>query len=180
MDYKKALLGAASVLALTAGIQTSADASIPPPDKPAATESAGRIGSAVSADVLFDLTMRLKGDFSAQSVEHALIDMFAQASHEQIESFPEVLASVTTLGMTSEALQRAKGVLIGIAASASGLDSNVRDEIIAQLESEPRPMRLAERKRRDPDRTGSIGSNGARDPGTTGAIGGAPAGGAYR
>ena len=163
MDYKKALLGAASVLALTAGVQGYANASIPAPDKHVKASDARRLTPSTASDAVIDFVMRTKGKFSAAKIEHTLAEMFANPSHEQIESFPEFLASISTLGLTSEASTRAREMLIGLAASAPSIDETARHALLARLNVDPRPIMLAERRPKrpkEPTATGSFAQSG--------------------
>jgi hypothetical protein len=143
MDYRKALLSAASVLALTAGIQEPASASIPTPERAAKLTDSAKPVPSLASDATFDFVMRTNGNFSADAVENALIDMFSNPSHEQIESLPEFLQAISTLGLAPKAMERAKDTLI-LVVSASELDESTRHAIENRLESDLKPVKLAD------------------------------------
>ncbi len=169
MDYKKAVLGAASVLALTAGIQQSADASLPRTDKPVVAITAARVLASINVDPLFDLIKRTKGSLTGESIENALTKMFGIPSREQIEGFPNLLAGIVNLGVTSETAERSKNLLVAIVDSASTIDENLRVLVINQLEAGDAPIVLAESRRclQDPRAAGC-----SRDPDVVGQVGG--------
>lgn len=162
MEYKKALLGAASILALTAAVENPADASIA---RNASQESAKSVRTAEVApdlysDPLFDLLARTNGSTAADVVEKAIVDMFGNAGAEKVTAFPEFLASLATLGAGSDAMERARETLIGIVASVE-LGDEPRQSLIARLEGGAQPVVLAQdRRRRDPDTTGQVGPGG--------------------
>ena len=55
-------------------------------------------------------------------VQNALIEMFANASPEEIERVPALWANIVTLGATPEVVTRLRDVLIGLVSSTSGID----------------------------------------------------------
>lgn len=162
MEYKKALLGAASILALTAAVETPAEASL---GRTASQESSksvrvGTVAPNLNSDPLFDLLARTGGTISAESLESAITEMFSNPSQDKVSGFPEFLNSIATIGASPDAMERAKETLVGIIAGAD-LDDQVRQDLIARIESSTRPVTLAQQqRRRDPDTTGQIGPGG--------------------
>ena len=180
MEYRKALLGAASILALTAGVQSSADASIPP-DRPAKLAPGAKMASDIYSDPLLDVILRTNGSISSDSVEKAVAEIFVDASPEQVESFPNLLTNISTLGLPPEAVARIKDVLSEIVSSTLSFDNEARESIIAGLEAATNPIQLAQSRRRvctDREIRTKRTAN-CRDPLETGQIPGAgpPAGG---
>src|SRR5262249_35030144 len=145
MNYRKALVGAASVLALTAATGLDANASIPRADKPSETTQPahGLLSSGSYSDPLFMLIMRTKGDLSSPAVEGTLIQMFSGASRNEVENLPRFLADVMALGMTPDAAARIKDTLIDVVFSSSSIPDSVRDSVVAQLGAEATLIQLA-------------------------------------
>jgi len=168
MNYKKTVLGAASVLALLAGTTAPAGAAIDPGRDPAA--------SAQQADPLFAFIASAQG---GNDVESAINELFGNASKEQIERFPEFLSGVYGLGLSADAVQRTREALIEIASSSSELDESTRQLVVAAVEEERCTAELAAEgkcRAREPETTGSNG----REPDTTGSIGAGASGGVYQ
>src|ERR1051325_8500146 len=98
MEYRKALLKAASLLALTAaaGAQSPANASIPSQDN----STMGRVplASTVPGDPLFELMKRTNGSLAMRSVENALRGLFGELSSVQVQMAPKMLSSLAGLG----------------------------------------------------------------------------------
>lgn len=162
VEYKKALLGAASILALTAAVDNTAEASIArnTPQESAKSVRTAEVAPDLYSDPLFDLLARTNGSTSADVVEKAITDMFGNASPEKVAAFPEFLTSLATIGAGSDAVARAKETLIGIVASAE-LGDETRQSLIDRLEAGAQPVVLAQdRRRRDPDTTGQVGPPG--------------------
>jgi len=165
-NYKKALVGAASVLALAAA-GSSANASIPRFDKPveANAPAAGMLSSGTYSDPLFDLILRTKGDLSGEATETTLIEMFSGASPAQVEHLPQLLADVMALGVTPDAVARIKNALIDVVSSNSSIEDGVRELVIAQLGAETKLIQVAQanerrRRPRDPDIVGQTAPGG--------------------
>lgn len=146
MDYKNTLLGLTSLLALTAGTQYSADASIQRPDNVAQTVQA-RSGGSVQSQALFDDLIQTKGGLTSDTMEHAIADMFSNPSREQIQNAPELLRDFAGLGLGAEAIQRLRNVLSDIVSSAENLDDELRASVVAQLNSQITPFVLAQARR---------------------------------
>jgi hypothetical protein len=151
MDYRKALFSAASVLALTAAAGLPAGASTGQTNSPQG-EPAGLLSQAVNEDPLFELVRRTNGDFSAEAIEGAIVQMFDNPSAEQVQAFPQFLTGIAGLGVTSDALALAKDLLIAIAGD--------NDAVVAQLNSGPAAVHLAQYRPRDPQQTGQGGGGG--------------------
>jgi hypothetical protein len=147
MEYRKALLGAASILALTAGVQSSADASIPP-NSPAKSAPAAETTSEVYSDPLIDLIIGTNGSISGASLEKAIAENFLDTSPERVKSFPNLLANISSLGLPLEAVARLKDVLSEIVSSTLSSDNEARESIIARLEAATNPIQLAQSRRR--------------------------------
>lgn len=147
MDYRKVLLGAVSVIALTAGAQQSAWASIPPVDQAITPTAANQTGRQTSADPLFDLVKRTNGSLTSESIETALTEMFANPSAADIQGFPMLLASIASMSAGSDVTTRSKDVLIDIVADASDINEEQRDSVLTKLQTGERPIRLAENKK---------------------------------
>lgn len=60
--------------------------------------------------------------------------MFKGASSKQIEASPQFLADLAGLGLTRDEMTHAKAVVVKVVASASSIDKNVRDSIVARIE----------------------------------------------
>src|SRR6185295_13988317 len=131
-DYKKALVGAASVLALAVAGQNSANASIPRSDKPAeaAAPALGLLSSGTYSDPLFDLILRTKGDLSSDAAENAVIEMFSEASRDKVEYLPQLLTDVMGLGVSPDAVARIKNALIDVVSSNSSIEDSARESIV--------------------------------------------------
>jgi len=193
MDYKKALLGVASLLALTAGMQDPAsarDIRFRFADDTQAAPAQKSIGG-VQSEVLLDLLMRTNGALSTDAIENALVDMFSNPSREQIESTPELLRDFAGLGLSAEGIQRLRDVLGEIVASAEHLDDTLRTSVVTQLNSEMKSFVFAQARRKactpaqlrnprlraecDP---GEVGQTRGRNPNEIGQVG--QLGGGYR
>jgi hypothetical protein len=186
MDYKNALLGVASLLALTAGMQDPAGASVQRADKVTQAVQPGR-ASGLQSEVFLDLLMRTNGGLSADAIENAMADMFSNPTREQIQNAPELLRDLAGLGLGAEGIQRLRDVLGEIVSSAENLDDELRLSVVAQLNAEVTPFVLAQARRRactpaqlrnprlrthcDPAELGQTGQP-QRDPGEVGQLGG--------
>jgi len=168
-NYKKALLGAASVLALTATGQNPANASIPrfEPRAEATQPAKGLLSSSSTySDPLFDLILQTKGDLSSGAVESTLIEMFSGASRDKVENLPQLLTDVMALGVAPDAAARIKNVLIDLVSSNLSIEDSVRESVVAKLGVEASLIQIAQqtnerRKRpRDPDIIGQTPGGG--------------------
>jgi|GEM_PF-4912145 hypothetical protein len=166
-NYKKALVGAASVLALAAAGNSAANASVPRFDKQAETTApaAGLLSSGSYSDPLFDLILRTKGDLSSEAAESTLIEMFSGASGDKVEHLPQLLTDVMALGVTPDTVARIKNALIDVVASNSSIEDGLRESVIAELGADAKLIQVAQtnerRKRpRDPDIVGQTGGGG--------------------
>ena len=162
VEYKKALLGAASILALTAAVENPAEASISrgAPQESTKTVRMAEVASDLYSDPLFELLARTNGSVTGDVLENAISEMFSNPSVEKVSGFPEFLSGIATLGAAPDAMERAKETLIAIIA-ASDLNDEARDALIARMEASTRPVLLAQvNRRRDPDTTGQVGPGG--------------------
>jgi hypothetical protein len=188
VEYKKTLLGAASILALTAAASTPADATVSRQQDQQNVHSTrvAEVPADLTSDPLFELLARTNGSVTAEAVESAIPQMFANASADQLARVPEFLSSIATLGASTATLDRAKEALVAVLASADVTDE-IRDSIKGRLEAGLRPVQVAQRTKCDPRTgrlrngrceplgTGSTRRGGDRDPTTTGQV----PGGAY-
>jgi hypothetical protein len=198
VEYKKTLLGAASILALTAAASVPADAAASIQQDQQQNARSARVAEVpanLASDPLFDLLARTNGSVTAEAVEGAIQQMFANPTPDQLRNFPEFLRSIATLGASAGTLDRAKDALSKIVASAEMSDAT-RDSILGDLQAGMRPVQFAQTTRRNCNpRTGvwrngrceplSTGNTGQpRDPATTGQVPGgppgAPPGGGYQ
>jgi hypothetical protein len=153
MEYRKVLLGAVSVIALTAGAQQSARASVPPVDQSITPIPADQIGRQTSADPLFELVRRTNGSLTSESIETALSEMFANPTPADIQGFPTLLASIASMGAGPDVAMRSKDVLISIASDAPYIDAGLKDSVMTKLQTGEKPIMLAENKKLRPGLT---------------------------
>ena len=162
MEYRKALLKAASLLALTAatGAQSPANASISPD---IITDKA-QLSSAVSGDPLFELMKRTNGSLTMRSVESALRGLFGDLSSAQMQMLPKSLASLAGLGATTATVEKARQVLVELVSGATSISEDVRGSIVSDLQAEESYQvaqnRQNNRRRRDPDEVGQVPGGG--------------------
>ena len=179
MEYRKSLIGAASILALSVGMNQNADASVAQPLGEVKVPVARDITSASLADPLLELIVRTQGSFTEDSVRSALISMYADAAQTDIDRLPELLNNIATLGIAPNVLEASKQTLLDIVSSAA-VDDLAKEQIVAQLEYGAGVIQLAQNKpteeeilrrrgRRDP---AEVGQTGDRGPGEVGQIGG--------
>lgn len=156
MGLRKALLKAASILALTAGSQGSADAAISPEYSP--TTARSPVSSPDYSDSIFDLLAHTNGSLSADAVETAMRAMFRDPSTARIESFPRLLTNLAGLGAGTEVLARSKSVLAEIVSSSQAVEEDLRESVLQAIEVGPSTYKLAQakKKRRDPDEVGQV------------------------
>jgi hypothetical protein len=180
MEYRKSLIGAASILALSVGMNQGANASVPQPLSEAKVPLARDITSAALSDPLLDLIVRTQGTFTEETVQSALRSMYAEPAQTDIERIPELLSNIATLGIAPNVFQLSKQTLVDIVASAQA-DEVVKADVVAQLENGAGLIQLAQsqeeilrrRGRRDPNEIGQVG----RDPNVIGQVPGNPGGG---
>jgi hypothetical protein len=188
VEYKKTLLGAASILALTAAASAPADAAASRHEDQQNVRSTrvAQVPADLASDPLFDLLARTNGAVTAEAIEKAIPQMFSNATAEQLLNIPEFLSNIATLGASASTMERAKEALMAVVGSAE-LTDEYRDSILNRLEAGVRPVQLAQRcdprtgrlrnGRCEPLSTGNTRNNNntnnnQRDPGTTGQVGG--------
>jgi len=166
-NHKKFLVGAASILALAAAGQSAAHASVPRADQSVGTmqPAKGFLASGTYSDPLFDLILRTKGDLTSAAVENTLMEMFSDTSRDKIETLPQLLSDIMTLGIAPETTARIKNALMEITASNSAINEDVRESVLAQLGAEAGIIQVAvtnekRRRPRDPDVVGQTGGGG--------------------
>jgi hypothetical protein len=155
VELRKALLRAASVLALTAATQSPANAAISPEDNNGSLKAP--VSTQAKSDPLLELLSRTNGSLATAAVESALATMFSDPSAEQVKSFPGFLFGLADLGAPQDVLAATRVVLEKIIASSS-LDDDLRQSLLSQLEAGTGPFKLAQRakKKRDPDEVGQV------------------------
>jgi hypothetical protein len=175
MEYRKSLIGAASVLALSVGLNQGANASVPQAIGDVKVPIARDITSASLSDPLLELIVRTQGAFTEEAVQSALISMFADPAQIDIRRIPELLNNIATLGIAPNVLQVSKQTLVDIVSSAEA-DELLKADVVAQLENGVGLFQLAQttqeeilrrRGRRDPNVVGQT-----RDPNVVGQVGG--------
>jgi hypothetical protein len=159
--YKKVILGAASVFALTAAAGT-ANASFHSDQQRTAASSVSQPLN-IREDAIFDVLNLSNGSLEADVIERVLSEMFQELTPDQAKGFPELLNNLAKLGAPAETLTRAQKTLIALLSAEQGMDGSA--EIIAELQDGPAVVQLAQnqnrnRRPRDPDRPGSIGQGG--------------------
>lgn len=167
----KALLGAASLLALTATGQKSADAAIPPSD------TAGKIStSAAYEDPLFELMSRTNGSLEARAIERAVRDMLANPSSAQVEAAPTLLASLSGMGVSPQVVTKTREVLAELVSSAPNVNDDAKNKALSELQqSKVHSYKLAQndeeerRRRRREKETGDVQEQNSQEVGQAGA-----------
>jgi hypothetical protein len=176
MEYRKSLIGAASILALSVGMNQTADASAAPPLGEEKVPLARDITSDNLADPLLELIVRTQGSFTEEAIRSALTSMYADATQADIDRLPELLNNIATLGIAPNVFEVSKQTLMDIISSAA-MDDLAKEQIVAQLEHGAGLIQLAQsrttqeeilrrRGRRDPAQVGQT-----REPGSVGQIG---------
>jgi hypothetical protein len=180
VEYRKLLLGAASVLAVSSG---PAAASLGPTElSPSSDQHVLATGTA-SADPLLDLVIGTKGVFTVQTVEEAVGTMYTHLSTRDARSMPGLLVDLIGLGVSSDVVDGARRALV-TRISESSLPRDVKVETIERLGAATLEVKLAskdldewcdpESPRYDPedpdcapltteaigDNSGSLGGNG--------------------
>ena len=187
MEYKKTLLGAASLLALTAAASAApADATVSRQQDQRNVQSArvAEVPTDLTSDPLFELIARTGGALTVEAIEKAIPQMFVNATADQLRQTPEILNSLASLGVSASTLERAKEILMALVASAQVTDE-MRASITSRLQADPRAVQLAQQRPRCDPRTGRLvngrceplatGSTRDRDPNSTGQVpGGTP------
>src|SRR5689334_10257938 len=130
MEFKKALLRAASIFALTAGGQYSAHASIPPGSGLERNPTAASISH---QDPLFALLGKTNGSFSGESVEAALREIFPGLSVTEVGALPGLLDGLSRLGASSDVVARATDVLIELVSNSSAISDDVIATVLSEL-----------------------------------------------
>ena len=181
MEYRKSLIGAASILALSVGINQNAGASVAPPLGEEKVPLARDITSESLADPLLDFIVRTQGSLTEDAVRSALTSMYAEPTQAEIDRLPELLNNIATLGIAPNVFEVSKQTLMDIISSAA-IDDLAKEHLVAQLEhgagliqlaQTPQEEILRRRGRRDPAQVGQT----PRDPAAVGQGGGG--GGGY-
>ena len=181
MEYRKSLIGAASILALSVGMNQSAGASVAPPLGEVQVPLARDITSDSLADPLLQLIILTQGSFTEDAVRSALVSMYAEPTQPEIDRLPELLNNIATLGIAPNVFEVSKQTLMDIISSAA-MDDLAKEYLVAQLEDGAGLIQLAQttqeeilrrRGRRDPAQVGQT----PRDPAAVGQGGGG--GGGY-
>ena len=174
MEYRKSLIGAASVLALSVGMNQGADASALQPQGDVKVPIARDVTSGALSDPLLDLIVRTQGSFTEEAVQAALSSMYADPAQVDIERIPDLLNNIAALGIAPNVFEASKQTLVDIVSSAQA-DELMKADVIAQLENGAGFVQLAQqeeilrrRGRRDPNVIGQTG----RDPSVVGQVGG--------
>jgi hypothetical protein len=172
MEYRKSLIGAASILALSVG---SANASIAQqPSGEVQVPQARDLTSASFSDPLLELIVRTQGAFTEDAVRSALASMYADPAQTDIQQIPDLLNNLATLGLAPNVIEASKQTLVDIVSSAEA-DELLKADIVARLENGVGLVQLADgqeeilrrRGRRNPAEVGQI-----RDPSVVGQVGG--------
>jgi hypothetical protein len=175
MEYRKSLIGAASVLALAVGMNQSADASALQPPGVVKAPIARDMTSGSLSDPLLELIVRTQGTFTEEAVQAALTSMYADPAQIDIARIPDLLNNIAALGIAPNVFEASKQTLVDIVSSAEA-DELLKADVVAQLENGAGFIQLAQttqeeilrrRGRRDPAVVGQT-----RDPGVTGQVGG--------
>jgi Chaperone of endosialidase len=163
MEFRKTLLGAASILALTAGVQQPAEASIPPTDLVGTGITHQGVAIASQGDPLFALMARTRGSLQPHVVEQALRDMFANPTKTVVDVIPNVLSGLAGLGASAETISRARDALIEIVSNAPDVSNDVREALLSSLQqAKPASFKIAQlRHHRIPQEIGQVGGGGA-------------------
>src|SRR5918992_2837741 len=176
MEYRKSLIGAASILALSVGINHNAGASVAPPLGEEKVPLARDMTSESLADPLLDFIVRTQGSLTEDAVRSALTSMYADPTQAEIDRLPELLNNIATLGIAPNVFEVSKQTLMDIISSAA-IDDLAKEYLVAQLEDGAGLIQLAQttqeeilrrRGRRDPAQVGQT----PRDPAAVGQIGG--------
>jgi len=93
------------------------------------------------------------------------MEMFSDTSRDKIETLPQLLSDIMTLGIAPETTARIKNALMEITASNSAINEDVRESVLAQLGAEAGIIQVAvtnekRRRPRDPDVVGQTGGGG--------------------
>jgi hypothetical protein len=172
MEYRKSLIGAASILALSVG---SANASITQqPSGDVQAPQARDLTSASFSDPLLELIVRTQGAFTEEAVRSALAAMYADPAQTDIKQIPDLLNNIATLGLAPNVIEASKQTLVDIVSSAEA-DELLKADIVARLENGVGLVQLADgqeeilrrRGRRNPAAVGQT-----RDPSVVGQVGG--------
>lgn len=171
---RKALLGAAGILALTASGQKSADAAITPDDmsKPAGT-AAKLAGTTHHGDPLFELMAHTNGSFQQAAIETGLRAMLANPSAAQLETVPALVDGLAGLGAPANIVARSRELLIELVSNASNVDDDAKSAALDQLQqAKEGTFKLAKedhhRRRRRPNEVGEVGGRAPDEIGQTG------------
>ena len=170
MEYRKGLIGAASILALSVGMSQNSNASVSLPSGEVKVPLGRDLTSASLADPLLDLIVRTQGSFTEEAVQSALTSMYADPSRIDVARLPELLNNIAALGVARGVLEVSKQTLMDIVESAEA-DETLKTEVLAQLEGGAGSIELAQSQEE------ILRRRGRRDPGEVGQVG--PGGGGY-
>jgi hypothetical protein len=136
--YRKALLGAAGLIALTASGQKPADAAVPPDEANKILEKAAAVSAGHQAygDPLFELMARTKGSFEQSAVDSALTEMLANPSPEQVEQIPNLIAGLSGLGASSDVVAKSRNLLVQLVSNAANISDDVKEATLTELQQE--------------------------------------------
>ena len=143
MEYRKSLIGAASILALSVGMNQAANAALSQPASETKAPMARDLTSAVLDDPLLELIVRTQGTFTEETVRSTLASMYSQAGELDVELMPELLANIANLGVPSNVVAAAKAVLIDIVSAAEASEM-LKADVLAQLEIGDSLIQLAQ------------------------------------
>jgi hypothetical protein len=177
MEYRKSLIGAASILALSVGMSQGANASTTQQTSGEVQVPQARdLTSASFSDPLLELIVRTQGAFTEDAVRSALTSMYADPARTDIRQIPDLLNNIAALGLAPNVIEASKQTLVDIVSYAEA-DEQLKAGIVAQLENGAGIVQLAQRStqeeilrrrgRRDPAAVGQT-----RDPGVVGQVGG--------
>ena len=159
MEYKKGLLGAASLLALSVGFSQPTQAALRA-ETPTKAASAGAQTPVAFGDPLLTLITRTSGSLSPELVEDVVIEMFSNPANQHPEELLRLFSGLDDLGVPSASIATIKRALADIV-SSSDLDEAARQSALAVLETTPSAIRLAQTRRpRDPSIIGQVGGGG--------------------
>ena len=164
--FRKALLGAASLIALTATGQKSADAAISPSDPNGTGDQHTASNFPAYADPLFEFMTRTNGTFDRQAIESALREMFTDPSPAQINLLPTLLLNLHELGASPNIIALSRELMVELVSKSSKITHTEMETALDELElAQPGVFKLAaadddkrrRRRRRDPEEVGQVG-----------------------
>jgi hypothetical protein len=139
VEYRKLLLGAASVLAVSSG---PAAASLGPTDLSPPSDQHVLAAGIASADPLLDLVIGAKGVFTVETVEDVVGTMYLHPSPRDARSMPGLLSDLVGLGVSSDVVDGARRALVA-RISESSLPLDVKLGTIERLGTAAPEVNLA-------------------------------------